>query len=54
MENILSDFIGNISARIVISKLLNEEPLSRNELVKILEETKEAISHNKQLEIKSE
>lgn len=54
MENILSDFIGNISARIVISKLLNEEPLSRNELVKILEETKEAISHGKQLEIKSE
>lgn len=54
MENILSDFIGNISARIVISKLLNEEPLSRNELVKILEETKEAISHSKQLEVKSE
>ncbi len=54
MENILSDYIGNISARIVISKLLNEEPLSRNELVKILEETKEAISYSKQLEIKSE
>jgi Na+/proline symporter/nitrogen-specific signal transduction histidine kinase len=53
IENVLSDYIGNISARIVISKLLNEEPLSRNELVKILEETKEAIGHRKLLEIKS-
>lgn len=53
IENALSDYIGNISARIVISKLLNEEPLSRDELVKILEETKEAIKHRKLLEVKS-
>lgn len=54
MENILSDSIGNISARIVISKLLNEEPLNREELLKVLEETKEAISHSKLLTIKSD
>ncbi|MBQ4803646.1 GHKL domain-containing protein [Aquimarina sp. MMG015] len=54
MENILSDYIGNISARIAISKLLNEEPLNRNELLEILEETKEAITNSKKLTIKSD
>ncbi len=54
MENILSDYIGNISARIAISKLLNEEPLDRKELVELLEETKEAITHSKKLTIKSD
>ncbi|TPN82981.1 ATP-binding protein [Aquimarina algicola] len=53
MENILSDYIGNISARIAISKLLNEEPLNRKELIEILEETKDAITHSKALTIKS-
>ncbi len=54
MENVLSDYIGNISARIAISKLLNEEPLDRKELLEILEETKEAITHSKKLTIKSD
>ncbi|WP_108869809.1 ATP-binding protein [Aquimarina aquimarini] len=54
MENILSDYIGNISARIAISKLLNEEPLSRKELIEILEETKDAITHSKALTVKSD
>lgn len=53
-ENILSDEIGNIAARIVISKLLKEEPLNRQEIVGLLEETKEAITHSKKLTIKSD
>lgn len=53
-ENILSDEIGNISARIVISRLLKEEPLSRGEIVGVLEETKEVMSYNKALTIKSD
>ncbi len=52
-ESVLSDEIGNISARIVISRLLKEEPLDRREIVELLEETKEAKSHSKELKIKS-
>lgn len=54
IENTLSDYIGNISSRIIISKLLNEEPLSREELLKVLAETKDAISQSKLLAIKSD
>lgn len=53
-ENSLSDEIGNISARIVFSKLLKEEELSRNEIMSILEETKEAKNYSKELTIKSD
>lgn len=54
MENILSDSIGNISARIIISNLLNEAPLNKKEILGILEETKEAVSQSKELLIKSD
>ncbi len=54
METSLSDSIGNISARIIISKLLNEAPLDKKEILGILEETKEAVSQSKELLIKSD
>lgn len=53
-EKLLTGSIGNASAKILISGVVKEEEISLSEVLKILEESKEAISKNKILKEKSE
>lgn len=53
-ERLLTGSIGSSSAKILISTVVKEEPVSLIEVLKILEESKEAISRNKFLREKSE
>lgn len=53
-EKLLSGSIGGASSKILISSVIKEEPVSLVEVLKILEESKEAISSNKFLQEKSD
>ena len=52
-EKLLTGSIGSASAKILISNVIKEEEISLIEVLKILEESKENISHNKNLQEKS-
>ncbi|WP_168186876.1 sensor histidine kinase [Elizabethkingia sp. JS20170427COW] len=52
-ENLLSGRIGTASAKILIEGVTQEEEISLSEVLKILEESKENITLNKQLQDKS-
>ena len=53
-EKLLTGSIGSASARILISSVAKEQPVSLLEVLKILEESKETIAINKALQEKSE
>lgn len=53
-EKLLTGNIGSASAKILIANVVKEEKISLNEVLKILEESKENILHNKILTNKSE
>ncbi|SHJ07778.1 sensor histidine kinase [Aquimarina spongiae] len=53
-EKLLTGSIGTASARILISSVAKEEPVSLLEVLKILEESKETIAVNKALQEKSQ
>ena len=53
-EKLLTGSIGSASARILISSVAKEQPVSLLEVLKILEESKETIAVNKALKEKSE
>ncbi len=52
-ERLLTGAVGSASAKILISNVAKEKPVSLVEVLKILEENKEAISVNKSLEEQS-
>ena len=52
-EKLLTGSIGNASAKILISSVVKEEEISLLEVLKILEESKETIANNKELQEKS-
>ncbi|PKV51745.1 Na+/proline symporter [Aquimarina sp. MAR_2010_214] len=52
-EKLLTGSIGSASAKILISNVAKEQPVSLLEVLKILEESKETISSNKALQEKS-
>lgn len=53
-EKLLTGSVGSISARILISSAIKEEPVSLDEVVQILEESKETMKTNRFLREKSE
>jgi len=52
-EKLLTGSIGNASAKILISSVVKEDEISLVEVLKILEESKEAMARNKELREKS-
>ncbi len=52
-EQLLAGAIGAATARVMISHVVQEVPLSPEEVKSILDETKEVLAHSKELEIKS-
>jgi Na+/proline symporter/nitrogen-specific signal transduction histidine kinase len=50
VEKLLAGAIGSASARVVIGKVVKEEPLSIDEVMDILDETRQAIAYSKELE----
>lgn len=53
-EKLLTGAVGSASAKILISNVVKEKPVSLVEVLKILEENKEAISINKSLKTQKE
>ncbi len=53
-ETQLAGAIGSASARLIISTIAKEEPISLEEMFKILEQTQEVIQYSKALETKSQ
>lgn len=53
-EKLLTGSIGSASAKILISSVVKEEEISLREVLKILEESKEALATNKTLKEKSD
>jgi signal transduction histidine kinase len=49
-EKLLAGAIGSASAHVMVSSVIKEEPLSIQEVMKILEETRQAIAHSRELE----
>jgi len=52
-EKLLSGVIGSAAARIIIHSTVQEENLSLQEVIHVIDETQQIISYNKQLEQKS-
>lgn len=52
-EKLLSGAIGSVAAQIMVSSVVEEEPLKIEEVMDILDETQQAISYSQQLEEKS-
>jgi Na+/proline symporter/nitrogen-specific signal transduction histidine kinase len=52
-ERLLASVIGAASARVLVSALVEEEPLGVDELMRVLDETSRVIEANRQLEEKS-
>ncbi|MCP4298089.1 MAG: histidine kinase [Proteobacteria bacterium] len=53
-ENLLSGAIGTVSARIMVSSVVKEEPLMMDEVMDILDATQQVILYSQQLEQKSD
>jgi Na+/proline symporter/signal transduction histidine kinase len=53
METLLAGVIGASSARIVVSSVSSEEPLSISEVMDILDEASQVLAHTRELEKKS-
>ncbi len=53
-EKLLSGAIGSVSARIMISSVVKEEPLNIDEVMEMLDATQQVIAYSQQLEEKSE
>jgi signal transduction histidine kinase len=49
-EKLLAGAIGSASAHVMVSSVIKEEPLSIEEVMHILEETRQAIAHSRELE----
>jgi Na+/proline symporter/nitrogen-specific signal transduction histidine kinase len=49
-ESLLAGVIGSASARAVVASVVKEEPLSLDEVMGILNETRQAIAHSRELE----
>ncbi len=54
VEKLLAGTIGAASARVVIASTVTEEPLSKEEVIHMLDETSQAIAYSRQLEQKSQ
>jgi len=54
VETHLTGALGAASAKVVISSIVKEEPISLEEIMDILDQTQEIVSYSKALEIKSE
>jgi signal transduction histidine kinase len=52
-ETLLSGAIGSVSARIMISSVVKEEPLNMEEVMEMLDATQQVIAYSQQLEEKS-
>lgn len=52
-EKLLAGAIGSATARVMIDSIAKKEPLSSDEIIKMLDETQQAIAYSKELEIKS-
>ncbi len=50
VEKLLAGTIGSASARVVVSKTVKEEPLGIEEVMDILDETRQAIAYSRELE----
>lgn len=53
VEGVLAGSIGAASARVVVSTVVQEEPLSLGEVMEILDETRQVIAYSHALELKS-
>ncbi len=53
VERLLAGSIGAASARVVIASTVTEEPLSKEEVIHMLDETSQVIAYSRQLEQKS-
>jgi signal transduction histidine kinase len=49
-EKLLAGAIGSASAHVMVSSVIKEEPLGIDEVMHILEETRQAIAHSRELE----
>jgi signal transduction histidine kinase len=54
VETNLAGAIGAASARVVIDSVAKEEPISLDEVMRILEQTREAVQHSRIMETKNE
>ena len=54
VEKLLAGAIGSASARVMVSSVVKEEPLGIDEVMDILDETRQVIKYSRELEIKSE
>lgn len=52
-EKMLSGSIGSVSARIMVSSVVQEEPIGMEEVMNLLDATQQAIAYGQQLETKS-
>ena len=50
VENLLAGTIGSASARVMVSSVVKEEPLGIDELMNILDETRQVIAYSRELE----
>jgi signal transduction histidine kinase/Na+/proline symporter len=50
VEKLLAGTIGSASARVVVSKAVHEEPLGIDEVMNILDETRQVIAYSRELE----
>lgn len=52
-ENLLTGVVGSTAARILISKIVEQKTLNEGDILKVITDTKEAISYSKEMETKS-
>jgi len=52
-ETNLAGAVGAATARIIIESITKEEPISIDEVMRILEQTKEAVAYSKEMEVKN-